>query len=135
MLKPQLFFAIWPQRIFRLGVNGATYPEAVDWEQEVTMKSHRLPFENRWTDGAHAWQWNCELDRIGVPNVRAMFADHEAHYRGRPTVVFDIPVGFVQDWLAFHDRKVARQQLLWRVTVIALTLVAASAAVLGLLRA
>ncbi|XIA62348.1 hypothetical protein ACFIOY_22385 [Bradyrhizobium sp. TZ2] len=49
-------------------------------EQEVTMKSHRLPFENRWTNSAHAWEWNCELDRLGVPNVRAMFVDHEAHH-------------------------------------------------------
>jgi hypothetical protein len=64
-----------------------------------------------------------------------MFADHEAHYSGRPAVVFDIPAGFVRDWLAFRDRRVARQQLVWRATVIALTLVAATAAVLGLLRA
>jgi hypothetical protein len=104
-------------------------------EQEVTMKSHRLPFENRWTNNARAWEWNCELERLGVPNVRAMFADHEAHYSGRPAVVFDIPAGFVRDWLAFRDRRVARQQLVWRATVIALTLVAATAAVLGLLRA
>jgi hypothetical protein len=40
------------------------------------MKSQRLPFENRWTNNAHAWEWHCELDRLGVPNVRAMFADH-----------------------------------------------------------
>ena len=98
------------------------------------MKSHRLPFENRWTNGAHAWQWNCELDRLGVANVRAMFADHEAHYRGKRAVIFDIPAGFVRDWLAFQDRRVARQQLLWRTTVITLTLVAASAAVLSVLK-
>jgi hypothetical protein len=104
-------------------------------KQEVAMKSHRLPFENRWTNSAHAWEWNCELDRLGVPNVRAMFADHEAHYPGRPAVVFDIPAGFVRDWLAFQDRRVARQQLLWRAAVIALTLIAATAAVLGVLRA
>jgi len=98
------------------------------------MKSHRLPFENRWTNGAHAWEWNCELDRLGVSNVRAMFADHEAHDPEKPSVVFDIPAGFVRDWLSFQDRRGARQQLLWRATVIALTLVAASAAVLGVLR-
>lgn len=97
------------------------------------MKSHRLPFENRWTSNAHAWEWNCELDRLGVPNVRAMFADHEVRLPGRRTIVFDIPVGFVRDWLAFQDRRAARQQLLWRATVIALLLVAATAAVLGAL--
>jgi hypothetical protein len=98
------------------------------------MKSQRLPFENRWTSNAHAWQWNCELDRLGLPNVRAMFADHETHHPGRHTVIFDIPVGFVRDWLAFQDRRLARQQLVWRATVIALLLVAAAAAVLGVLR-
>jgi hypothetical protein len=102
---------------------------------EVAMKSHRLPFENRWTNNANAMQWYCELERLGVPNVRTMFADHEAHNPERPTVVFDIPAGFVRDWLAFKDRRAARQQLLWRATVIGLSLVAATAAVLGVLRA
>jgi hypothetical protein len=98
------------------------------------MKSHRLSFENRWTNGEHAREWNCELDRLGLANVRAMFADHETRHPGRHTVVFGIPAGFVRDWLAFHDGRAARQQLLWRAIVIALTLVAATAAVLGLLR-
>ena len=99
------------------------------------MMSHRLPFENRWTNSTHAWEWNCALDRLGVANVRAMFADHEAHHAGRRTVIFDIPAAFVRDWLAFHDRRAARQQLVWRASVIALTLIAATAAVLGALRA
>ena len=83
------------------------------------MKSHRLPFENWWTNGAHAWEWNCELDRLGVSNVRAMLADHETRHPNRRSVVMDIPAGFVRDWLAFQDQRVARQQLLWRATVIA----------------
>jgi hypothetical protein len=37
--------------------------------------------------------------------------------------------------LRSKDRRAARQQLLWRATVIAFSLVAASAAVLGLLSA
>lgn len=99
------------------------------------MRSHRLPFENRWTNGEHAWQWHCELERLGLNNVRAMFVDHETHRPGRRAVIFDIPGGFVRDWLAFHDRRAARQQLLWRASVIALTLIAAVAAVFGVLRA
>jgi hypothetical protein len=102
------------------------------------MKSHRLPFENRWTNNAHAWEWNCELDHLGVPNVRTMFADHEVRHPNRRAVVFDIPAGFVRDWLAFHDRRAARQQLLWRATVVALTtlsLAAATAAAWGVLSA
>jgi len=78
------------------------------------MKSHRLPFENRWASGEHAWHWYCELERLGVSNVRAMFADHEMHHANDNAVVFDVPAGFVRDWLDFHDRHEARRQTrLW----------------------
>jgi hypothetical protein len=65
------------------------------------MKSHRHPFENRWTSGEHAWHWYCELERIGMPNVRAMFADHEMHHADDSSVVSDVPAGFVRAGLAF----------------------------------
>jgi hypothetical protein len=98
------------------------------------MKSRIIPFENRWTNGEHAWEWHCELERLGVPNVRAMFSEHETHCKQEPTVIFDVPPGFVRDWLAFHDSRMARQQLLWRSSVIVLGIVAASGAVLGALK-
>jgi hypothetical protein len=98
------------------------------------MTSHRLPFENRWTNNANALQWNCELDRLGVANVRAMLVDHEMRHPNRRNAVLDVPAGFVRDWLAFQDRRVARQQLLWRATVIALSLIAATAAVFAALK-
>jgi len=97
------------------------------------MTTHRLPFENRWTNNANALQWNRELDHLGVANVRAMFVDHETRHPNRRNVVQDVPAGFVRDWLAFQDRRAARQQLLWRATVIALSSIAATAAVLGVL--
>jgi hypothetical protein len=99
------------------------------------MTSHRLPFENRWTNNTNALQWNSELEHLGVAVVRAMLVDHELRHPTRRCVVQDVPAGFVRDWLAFKDRRVARQQLLWRATVIALSFVAATASVLGLLRA
>ena len=74
------------------------------------MKSHAIPFENRWTDGEHAWQWHCELERLGVPNVRTMYCEHQTHHGDERLVVFDIPSGFVRDWLAFYDRRTARQE-------------------------
>jgi hypothetical protein len=98
------------------------------------MKSHRLPFENRWTGGEHAWQWYCELERIGVPNVRAMFTDHEMHHAGDHSVVSDVPAGFVRDWLSFHDRHDSRVQIRWLATVAILALIAAVASVAALLR-
>ena len=98
------------------------------------MKSHRLPFENRWTGGEHAWQWHCELERIGVPTVRAMFADHEMHHADDNSVVFDVPAGFVRDWLSFHDRQDGRRQTQWLASVTVLAFVAAVASVVAVLR-
>ena len=98
------------------------------------MKSHRLPFENRWTAGERAWRWYCELERIGVPNVRAMFADHEMHHADDNSVVFDVPAGFVRDWLSFHDRQDGRRQTQWLATVTVLAFVAAVASVVAVLR-
>ena len=98
------------------------------------MKSHRLPFENRWTGGERAWQWYCELERIGVPNVRAMFADHEVHHADERAVVFDVPAGFVRDWLSFHDRHDRHGQSWWLAAVALLALVAAVASVIAILR-
>ena len=98
------------------------------------MKSHRLPFENRWTSGEHAWHWYCELERIGVPNVRAIFVDHEMHHANDNSVVFDVPAGFVRDWLNFHDRRDSRRQTRWLTVVAALAFVAAAAAIVAILR-
>ena len=58
---------------------------------------------------------------------------------GAPTVIdtvagLDVPPGFVRDWLAIHDHREAHRQLLWRVGVIVLGVVAASGAVLGALK-
>lgn len=94
-------------------------------------RSPRVPFENRWTSGHQAREWNCELDQLGVANVRAMLCEHEVHHRDDPAVIFEIPPGFIRDWLAFHDRQAARRQLIWRASVLSLGLVAASAAVLA----
>ena len=98
------------------------------------MKSHAIPFENRWTDGERAWQWHCELERLGVPNVRTMYCQHQTHHGDKRLVVFDIPSGFVRDWLAFYDRRTARQQSLWRASVVALGVIAVSGLALGLLK-
>lgn len=98
------------------------------------MVQHKLPFENRRTNGRHAWEWYCELERMGLNNVRAMFADHESHHPGRRLAVADVPTEFVRDWLAFHDRRAARWQTLWRASVLVLAAVAAGASLVGALR-
>jgi hypothetical protein len=98
------------------------------------MKSHRLPFENRWTNGEHAWQWYCELERLSVSTVRVMFAEHETHRTRRHTVVYDIPAEFVRDWLAFHDRNEMRRQRLRQVTFAAVAIAALASAAAAFLR-
>ena len=98
------------------------------------MTSHRIPFENRWTNGERAWEWTRALERFGLANVRTIYIEHEAHHRGEPAVIFDIPSGFVRDWLAFHDRQSARRQMMWRLTVIVLGSVAAIAAVVAAMK-
>jgi hypothetical protein len=93
-----------------------------------------LPFENRWTNAENAWQCNCELERLGLSSVRAMFADRDANHPAKRAIIFDIPTGFVRDRLAFQDRRIARRQLVWQAAVIALGFVAAIGTVLGALR-
>ncbi|EAQ34957.1 hypothetical protein NB311A_10870 [Nitrobacter sp. Nb-311A] len=98
------------------------------------MKSQRLPFENRWTNGERAWQWHCELERLGVSTVRTMFAEHVTHQSRRQAVVYDIPPEFVRDWLAFHDRNEARRQRLWQLSFAAAAIIALAVATAALLR-
>lgn len=90
------------------------------------MVQHKLPFENRWASGEHAWRWHCELERIGANNVRMMFADHECHHPDNRLIVADVPAPFVRDWLAYHDRHAARLEKRWRAGVTALAAIAAA---------
>lgn len=98
------------------------------------MARHRLPFENRWTNGKQAWQWHSELERIGTENVRLIFADHEIHHPEDRLAVADVLSQFVRDWLAWHDRHAARQQMLWHGSVVVLAAVAAGASLYSALR-
>jgi hypothetical protein len=70
------------------------------------------------------------LDRLGVLNMRIIRRPRGSQcQRARRRIRYSgwvrLGIGF-----AFQDRRAARQQLLWRATVIAFSLVAASAAVL-----
>lgn len=98
------------------------------------MKPHQLPFQNRWTNGEHAWQWHCELERLGVPTVRAMFIDHEVHQVRKHAVIYDVPPEFVRDWLAFHDLHETRRARLWLFASVALAVIALLVAIAALMR-
>lgn len=69
-----------------------------------------------------------------MPNVRAMFVDHEMHHANDNEVVSDVPAGFVRDWLRFHDRNEVRRQVRWLAAVVVLALVAAVASVIAAVR-
>ena len=69
--------------------------------------SRRPPFENRWTNGRKAWRWYRALEALGVDNARMRLSHQDASKPARfPDP--DIPMGFVQDWLSYHDRKARR---------------------------
>lgn len=63
------------------------------------MESHVIPFENRWTNGKHAWEWHCELERLGVPTVRTMYSEHETHITtSRPSCSTSLRASFETGW-------------------------------------
>jgi hypothetical protein len=63
-----------------------------------------------------------------------MFADHELHHADDRSVVFDVPAGFVRDWLSFHDRHDSPAKLCGVATATVLAFIAAVASVVAVLR-
>jgi hypothetical protein len=92
------------------------------------MTLHTLPFENRWSDGEHAWQWHVHLEQIGLENVRLWFLMEAARHEDGALVPFEVPPGFVRDWLAYHDRANERRLARWRTATAVLVAIAAIAA-------
>lgn len=82
------------------------------------------PFENRWTSGDEGRRWLLRLDREGLQNVRACYAEHQARAGDDPHLFDDIPVMFIRDWLAWHDRCDALATRNRHRVVVALLLVA-----------
>jgi len=96
------------------------------------MSNQSLPFENRWTSGDQARHWMLRLEREGVKNVRALYADHELNAPDQRLLIEDIPIGFARDWLAWHQQaKRRRRRNRHRVTVLLLVIVILAIAVLA----
>jgi hypothetical protein len=96
------------------------------------MRDRSVPFENRWTSGEQARHWMLRLEREGVKNVRAMYADHELHAPDERLLLEDIPIGFARDWLDWHQRsKRRRHRNRHRVVVALLVVVVIAIAVLA----
>ena len=95
------------------------------------MSTPSLPFENRWTSGEQARHWMLQLEREGEANVRAIYADHERQAPDAPFLIDEISIGFVRDWLAWHDQtRRRRRRNRHRVIVVLLLLVLLALAVL-----
>lgn len=96
------------------------------------MSDQSVPFENRWTNGEQARHWMLRLEREGVKNVRAMYADHELNAPDERLLIEDIPIGFARDWLAWHQQsKRSRRRNRHRVIVVLLIIVIIALAIIG----
>jgi hypothetical protein len=86
------------------------------------MSDRPIPFENRWTNGEQGRRWMLRLEREGVKNVRAIYADHELHAPAERLLLDDVPIGFARDWLAWHQRVKQRRRRNRHRVVVALLL-------------
>lgn len=89
----------------------------------------RPPFENRWGEGAAAWRWYVELQRLGPDHVRACLAQQAFGAVEEPP--WAAPDGFVRDWLSYLDRRERRTRQRWRLATFLAALVAAIAAIIA----
>jgi hypothetical protein len=94
-------------------------------------KLRRPPFENRWADGATAWRWYVELQRLGPDHVRACLAQQALHDDERAQAPWAAAPGFVRDWLSYLERRERRIGQRWRLTILLVALVAALGAVIS----
>ena len=92
--------------------------------------SRRPPFENRWTSGRKAWRWYRSLEALGVDNAR-MRLEHQSSTQPARFPDPDIPLGFVQDWLSWRDRKARRGAALAIAAGVLVVMVGVAALVFG----
>ena len=78
------------------------------------MTGERFPYEeSRWcSDPAQGRRWYEALERAGPANVRAVLAKTNAGPGGSVAIdnEISITIGFVQEWLAWHDRQKAERE-------------------------
>jgi hypothetical protein len=94
--------------------------------------------KSKWASGGDPARWSQELEDFGSENVRALLAQvtlaSPAAIRIGTT---DVTLGFIREWLAWHDRQRAereasfrRSQIFWsRWTALAATAAALVAAI------
>ena len=113
-LEKTIWSAYWLDRCFTCVWWGPHILQEQADLKEVHNKIAHASLREPLANAENEWQWNCELERLGLSSVRAMFADRDANHPAKRAIIFDIPTGFVRDRLAFQDRRIARRQLAWR---------------------
>jgi hypothetical protein len=99
---------------------------------EAPMTEKRFPYgQSEWHCG-ESERWNAVLERYGPENVRAILAGPYSAVGSRASIgvgtVIDIPKGFAQEWLAWHDRQRSQREAAFRTSQIYWTRWAAIAA-------
>jgi HPt (histidine-containing phosphotransfer) domain-containing protein len=107
------------------------------------MDDDRFPYETtRWKPAApeQLRRWYEELEKLSPADVRARLAHFNAGSAGSISIGAEqnVTIGFIQEWLAWHDQRAAEReanfrnrQIFWtRWAALAATL-AACAAVIG----
>ena len=97
------------------------------------MADKRFPYEqSTWKTGVEGEQrrWYEALERTGVENVRARLAQVDAGSRGSISVGTEnnVTIGFIQEWLAWHDHQKSEREANFRTSQIYWTRWAALAA-------
>ncbi len=109
-------------------------------KDDIAESGERFPYKQcPWTHKGKGERWLQALERTGVENVRARLAHTMSGSAGSIAIGTEtsITIGFVQEWLAWHDaRKLAqetrfrRAQVWWtRWAAIAASIAAGAAAI------
>jgi hypothetical protein len=92
----------------------------------MSVRSVQLPFENRWTNRERAWHWYLQLERKGIDQVRLSYALQERSLEPqRDDADGHIPSDFIEAWLTDKDKRRARRDMMWRIAVLLLLVIAA----------
>jgi hypothetical protein len=99
----------------------------------------RFPYEKSEWHSAESERWLEALERYGTENVRSVLTGAYGGVGSRAAIsigtVMDIPKGFAQEWLAWHDHQKAEREAAFRIAQVFWTRWAALAASLAALAA
>jgi hypothetical protein len=79
------------------------------------VTAHPFPYEQSEWHCGESERWLKALERYGPENVRAILAGPYSSVGSRAVIgigtVMDIPKGFAQEWLAWHDQQKSEREM------------------------